>query len=64
MTTAQIYRDLKADHDKQRAMLASLGELRGNTDKRKKLFEEFRLELQSHAAAEEALAARAHGLAA
>ncbi|QNE31699.1 hemerythrin domain-containing protein [Sphingomonas sp. NBWT7] len=53
MTTAQIYRDLKADHDKQRAMLKSLGELRGDTNKRKKLFEEFRLELQSHAAAEE-----------
>jgi hypothetical protein len=53
MTTAQIYRDLKADHDKQREMLKSLGELRGDTKKRQDLFEKFRLELQSHAAAEE-----------
>ena len=53
MAQAQIYRDLKADHDKQREMLKELGELRGDSAKRKKLFEAFRLELQSHAAAEE-----------
>ena len=53
MTQAQIYRDLKADHDKQRDMLKQLGDLRGDTKKRKSLFETFRLELQSHAAAEE-----------
>lgn len=53
MTQAQIYRDLKADHEKQREMLKQLGDLRGDTKKRQKLFEEFRLELQSHAAAEE-----------
>lgn len=53
MTQAQIYRDLKADHDKQRAMLKQLGDLRGDTKKRQTLFETFRLELQSHAAAEE-----------
>ncbi|MFL0414280.1 hemerythrin domain-containing protein [uncultured Sphingomonas sp.] len=53
MTQAQIYRDLKADHDKQREMLKELAELRGDTKKRQKLFEAFRLELQSHAAAEE-----------
>lgn len=53
MTQPQIYRDLKADHDKQRAMLAELGTLKGDTKKRKTLFETFRLELQSHAAAEE-----------
>ena len=53
MAEAKIYRDLKADHDKQRKMLKGLGELRGDTKKRQKLFEEFRLELQSHAAAEE-----------
>lgn len=53
MAQAQIYRDLKADHDKQRAMLKELGELRGDTKKRQSLFEDFRLELQSHAAAEE-----------
>lgn len=53
MATAQIYRDLKADHDRQRAMLKELGELRGDAGKRQRLFETFRLELQSHAAAEE-----------
>jgi hypothetical protein len=53
MTQAQIYRDLKADHDKQRVMLKQLGELRGDTEQRQTLFETFRLELQSHAAAEE-----------
>lgn len=53
MTQAQIYRDLKADHDKQRGMLKQLAALRGDTGKRRTLFEAFRLELQSHAAAEE-----------
>lgn len=53
MAQAQIYRDLKRDHDKQREMLKKLGELKGATNERKQLFESFRLELQSHAAAEE-----------
>lgn len=53
MAQAQIYRDLMADHDKHRDMLKELGELRGDTAKRKKLFESFRLEIAAHAAAEE-----------
>lgn len=53
MATADIYDRLKADHDKQRAMLKELGELQGDTKKRQALFEKFRLELESHAAAEE-----------
>lgn len=53
MAQAQIYKDLKADHDRQRDMLEELGALRGDTKKRQALFEKFRLELQSHAAAEE-----------
>lgn len=53
MAQAQIYADLKRDHDKQRAMLKELAALKGDTKKRRKLFEEFRLEIQSHAAAEE-----------
>jgi hemerythrin superfamily protein len=53
METAQIYKDLKADHDRQREMLGELGKLSGDTKKRQGLFEKFRLELQSHAAAEE-----------
>ncbi|MCP3735549.1 hemerythrin domain-containing protein [Sphingomonas sp. RP10(2022)] len=53
MALAQIYADLKRDHDKQRGMLKELGELQGDGKKRQQLFEAFRLELQSHAAAEE-----------
>ena len=53
MAEAQIYKDLKADHDKQRAMLEELAGLQGETKKRRDLFEKFRLEVQSHAAAEE-----------
>ncbi|MEH3045638.1 hemerythrin domain-containing protein [Sphingomonas adhaesiva] len=53
MATAAIYADLKRDHDKQRTMLKELAELKGDAKKRRKLFEDFRLEVQSHAAAEE-----------
>lgn len=53
MADARIYEDLKRDHDKQRDMLKQLAELKGHGDKRRKLFEAFRLEVQSHAAAEE-----------
>ena len=53
MAEAQIYADLKADHDKQRAMLKELAEFDGGNGERKELFEALRLELQSHAAAEE-----------
>jgi hemerythrin superfamily protein len=53
MAEAQIYRDLKADHDRQRDMLEELGKLSGDTKKRQALFEKFRLELESHAGAEE-----------
>ena len=53
MATADIYADLKRDHDKQREMLKELAELKGDGAKRKKLFEAFRIEIQSHAAAEE-----------
>ena len=45
-----IYEKLKQDHDRQRVMLSRLAE---QTDGRARLFEELRLELQSHAAAEE-----------
>ena len=53
MATPAIYADLKRDHDKQRKMLKEIAELKGDSAKRKKLFEAFRLEVQSHAAAEE-----------
>ena len=47
---ADIYDKLKADHDRQRDMLQRLGDGQGD---RRALFEELRLELQAHAAAEE-----------
>ena len=53
MADARIYEDLKRDHDKQRDMLKELADMKGDTTKRQKLFETFRLEVQSHAAAEE-----------
>lgn len=53
MPKADIYAKLKQDHDKQRTMLRKLGDLGGASAERKKLFEELRIELQAHAAAEE-----------
>lgn len=53
MADARIYQDLKRDHDKQRDMLARLADFSTPSEARQQLFEEFRLELQSHAAAEE-----------
>lgn len=53
MAQAQIYADLKRDHDRQREMLKELAELKGADGRRRELFEAFRLEVQSHAAAEE-----------
>ncbi|VWX54899.1 hemerythrin domain-containing protein [Novosphingobium sp. 9U] len=51
MADARIFQDLKADHDRHRTMLAKLGD--APTEKRADLFEELRVELQAHAAAEE-----------
>lgn len=51
MADARIFEDLKADHDRHRAMLAKLGDASGGN--RSELFEELRKELQAHAAAEE-----------
>lgn len=53
MADAKIFKDLKADHDKHRKMLAQLAETQGASEERKTLFEELRKELQAHAAAEE-----------
>lgn len=53
MAEARIFQDLKADHDRQREMLAKLGDTPSDSVKRSSLFEELRLELQAHAAAEE-----------
>lgn len=53
MAHADIYADLKRDHDKQRDMLKRLDDQKGDSADRRALFEAFRLEVQSHAAAEE-----------
>ncbi|URW75028.1 hemerythrin domain-containing protein [Sphingomonas donggukensis] len=53
MADARIFADLKADHDRHRALLAKLAETSGASDERKALFDEFRTEVGAHAAAEE-----------
>ncbi|NYT41504.1 hemerythrin domain-containing protein [Sphingomonas sp. R-74633] len=53
MADARIFRDLIADHDRQRVLLERVGETVGDSKDRRALFEQLRLELQSHAAAEE-----------
>jgi hypothetical protein len=53
MADARIFKDLKADHDRHRDMLARLGETQGDSPERRELFVALRRELQAHAAAEE-----------
>lgn len=48
-----IYERLKKDHGKQRGMAAGLAETSGSSAERQRLFAEFRMELEAHAAAEE-----------
>jgi len=51
MADARIFQDLKADHDRHRAMLADLAE--ADCADRAGLFEALRIEISAHAAAEE-----------
>lgn len=53
MADARIFEDLKADHDRQRALLERVGGATGADPARREAFETLRLELQAHAAAEE-----------
>lgn len=53
MPEARIFEDLKADHDRQRALLKRVGDHPGTGAPRRDAFETLRLELQAHAAAEE-----------
>lgn len=53
MSSARIFADLKADHDRHRDLLARIGEADGDAAKRAALFEHFRLDVTAHAAAEE-----------
>jgi hypothetical protein len=52
MTEARLYADLIADHDRQRELMAQVAASAAGPE-RQSLFEQLRLELQSHAAAEE-----------
>lgn len=48
-----IYDALKDDHGKQRGLAAGLVETTGDSDERRRLFQAFQHELESHAAIEE-----------
>jgi DNA-binding transcriptional MerR regulator len=48
-----IFERLKQDHDEHRVLLKKLSETSGASDERKALFEEFKVEVKAHAAAEE-----------
>ena len=50
---ADIFDELKKDHDRQRDMLRRLGEHPGDAAACRKLFEAFRIDATAHAAAEE-----------
>jgi hemerythrin superfamily protein len=53
MADAKIYAELKADHDRHRDLIARIEDTSRKDEERRTLFEEFRKELQAHAAAEE-----------
>jgi hemerythrin superfamily protein len=53
MADARIFADLKADHDRHRALLAKLGETSGDSPERRELFAQFTRDVSAHAAAEE-----------
>jgi hypothetical protein len=51
MANASIFDDLKADHARHRSMLSAIAE--ADNDERAALFEDFRIDIAAHAAAEE-----------
>jgi len=53
MATAEIFNQLKDDHDRHRTLLARIDETRSDGEERRTLFEAFRVEVTAHAAAEE-----------
>lgn len=53
MAEARIYADLKNDHDRHRKLLDDIEATSRGSDERRALFDDFRKELQAHAAAEE-----------
>ncbi|MEJ7934378.1 hemerythrin domain-containing protein [Sphingobium sp. AN558] len=53
MAEATIFDRLKQDHDAHRQLFAKMDEAASDSDRLKKLFEQFRIEVTAHAAAEE-----------
>jgi hemerythrin superfamily protein len=50
---AGIFDRLIADHNNHRALLAQIAETRGDSEERRTLFEQFRIDVTAHASAEE-----------
>ncbi len=48
-----IFARLKQDHEDHRALLSKLAETSGDSEERRELFEQFTLDVKSHASAEE-----------
>ncbi|TCD14282.1 hemerythrin domain-containing protein [Oricola cellulosilytica] len=48
-----IYEEIRSDHDKHREMLDKLEKTSGDSEERRKLWEDFYYEVKAHAAAEE-----------
>ena len=53
MADDRIFEDLKRDHDRHRDLLERIGSSDPDSEERAQLFEQLRVELQAHAAAEE-----------
>jgi len=53
MSDDRIFADLKADHDRHRDLFERIASSDPDGDERARLFEDLRVELQAHAAAEE-----------
>jgi hemerythrin superfamily protein len=53
MVSTSIFDSLKQDHDQHRQLLSKMDDAAADTDRLSKLFEQFRVEVTAHAAAEE-----------
>ena len=53
MADATIFHRLKQDHDSHRQLFKKMDDAQGDDDRLKKLFDQFKVEVTAHAAAEE-----------
>lgn len=53
MADASIFHRLKQDHDSHRQLFAKMADAQGEPERLEKLFEQFKVEVKAHAAAEE-----------